>query len=43
MRTITKDIRITVGVSLQKAPDRVYDRTVTNVAYTLLAATITER
>ena len=31
------------GVSLQKAPDRTYDRTATNVTYTLLAATITEQ
>ena len=31
------------GVSLQKAPDRTWDRTATNVTYTLLAATITEQ
>ena len=31
------------GVSLQKAPDRVFDRTASNVAYTFLAATITEQ
>ena len=31
------------GVSLQKVPDRVYDRTGTNVVYTLLATTITEQ
>ena len=31
------------GVSLQKAPDRTYDRTATNVSYTLLATTITEQ
>ena len=31
------------GVSLQKAPDRVFDRTAGNVAYTFLAATITEQ
>ncbi len=31
------------GVSLQKAPDRTYDRTATNVTYTLLATTITEQ
>ena len=30
------------GVSLQKVPDRTYDRTGTNLTYTLLAATITE-
>ena len=31
------------GVSLQKVPDRTYDRTGTNVTYTLLATTITEQ
>ena len=31
------------GVSLQKVPDRVYDRTETNVVYTLLATTITDQ
>ena len=31
------------GVSLQKVPDRVWDRTGTNVVYTLLAASITEQ
>ena len=31
------------GVSLQKAPDRTWDRTATNVTYTLLAATVTEQ
>ena len=31
------------GVSLQKAPDRVFDRTASNVAYTFLVATITEQ
>ena len=31
------------GVSLQKAPDRTWDRTATNVTYTLLAASITEQ
>ena len=31
------------GVSLQKIPDRVYDRTGTNVTYTLLAAKISEQ
>ena len=30
------------GVSLQKAPDRVFDRTAGNIAYVFLAATITE-
>ena len=34
---------ICTGVSLQKAPDRTWDRTATNVSYTLLAATITEQ
>ena len=34
---------ICTGVSLQKAPDRTYDRTATNVSYTLLATTITEQ
>ena len=31
------------GVSLQKVPDRTYDRTGTNLTYTLLATTITEQ
>ena len=31
------------GVSLQKAPDRTYDRTAANVTYTLLAVKITEQ
>ena len=31
------------GVSLQKVPDRTYDRTGTNVSYTLLAAMITDQ
>ena len=31
------------GVSLQKAPDRVFDRTAGTVAYAFLAATITEQ
>ena len=30
------------GLSLQKAPDRVFDRTAGNIAYTFLAATISE-
>ena len=34
---------IATGISLQKAPDRVFDRTATNVVYTLLAATISEQ
>ena len=34
---------ICTGVSLQKAPDRTWDRTATNVSYTLLAATISEQ
>ena len=34
---------VCTGVSLQKMPDRTYDRTATNVTYTLLAATITEQ
>ena len=34
---------VCTGVSLQKAPDRTWDRTATNVTYTLLAATITEQ
>ena len=45
--TITDSISgfrtICTGVSLQKAPDRTWDRTATNVSYTLLAATITEQ
>jgi hypothetical protein len=31
------------GGSLQKVPDRTFDRTGTNLTYTLLAATITEQ
>ena len=31
------------GLSLQKAPDRVFDRTAGNVSYTFLAATISEQ
>jgi len=31
------------GVSLQKVPDRTFDRTATNLTYTLLAATISEQ
>ena len=31
------------GVTVQKAPDRTYDRTSTNLTYTLLAANITEQ
>ena len=31
------------GLSLQKAPDRVFDRTAGNIAYTFLAATISEQ
>ena len=34
---------VATGVSLQKAPDRVFDRTASNVAYTFLATTITEQ
>ena len=34
---------VCTGVTLQKIPDRVYDRTATNLTYTLLAATITEQ
>lgn len=30
-------------VMLQKVPDRVFDRTATNLVYTLLAATIAEQ
>ncbi len=45
--TITDNVSgfktICTGVSLQKAPDRTYDRTATNVTYTLLATTITEQ
>ncbi len=45
--TITDNISgfktVCTGVSLQKAPDRTYDRTATNVTYTLLATTITEQ
>ena len=45
--TITDNVSgfktVCTGVSLQKAPDRTYDRTATNVTYTLLATTITEQ
>ena len=34
---------VCTGVTLQKVPDRVFDRTATNVVYTLLATTITEQ
>ena len=34
---------ICTGVSLQKVPDRTFDRTGTNLTYTLLATTITEQ
>ncbi len=34
---------VCTGVTLQKVPDRVFDRTGTNLTYTLLAATITEQ
>ena len=34
---------ICTGLSLQKVPDRVYDRTSTNLTYTFLATTITEQ
>ncbi len=45
--TITDNVSgfqtVCTGVSLQKVPDRTWDRTGTNVTYTLLAATITEQ
>ena len=34
---------VCTGVTLQKVPDRVFDRTGTNLTYTLLATTITEQ
>ena len=34
---------VCTGVTLQKVPDRVFDRTGTNLTYMLLAATITEQ
>lgn len=34
---------VCTGVSLQKVPDRSYDRTATNVSYILLATTISEQ
>ena len=34
---------VCTGVTLQKVPDRVFDRTATNQVYTLLATTITEQ
>ena len=45
--TITDNVSgfktICTGVTLQKSPDRTYDRTATNVSYTLLAAMIAEQ
>ena len=34
---------VSTGVSMQKVPDRTFDRTGTNLTYTLLATTITEQ
>ena len=34
---------VCTGVSMQRSPDRVFDRTASNVAYTFLATTITEQ
>ena len=34
---------VCTGVTLQKVPDRVFDRTATNLVYTLLATTVTEQ
>ena len=34
---------VATGVSLQKVPDRVFDRTATNLVYTFLATTISEQ
>ena len=34
---------VCTGVTLQKVPDRAFDRTGTNLTYMLLAATITEQ
>ena len=45
--TITDNVSgfktVYTGVNLQKSPDRTYDRTATNLTYTLLATTITEQ
>ena len=41
--TVSRFSTVCTGVSLQKAPDRTWDRTATNVTYTLLATTITEQ
>ena len=45
--TITDNVSgfqtVCTGVSLQKMPDRTYNRTATNVSYALLATTITEQ
>ena len=45
--TITDSISgyktICTGVSLQKVPDRNYDRTATNITYSLLAASVAEQ
>jgi hypothetical protein len=38
-----KRMIVCTGVTLQKVPDRAFDRTGTNLTYTLLAATITEQ
>ena len=34
---------VCTGVSLQKVPDRTFDRTATNLTYVLLATTISEQ
>ena len=41
--SITGYKTVCTGVSLQKVPDRTWDRTATNVNYTLLATNITEQ
>ncbi len=44
IQDIVSGLTITcTGVSLQKIPDRTYDRASTNVSWTLLAATITDQ
>ena len=41
--SVTGQTIVCTGVSLQKVPDRTFDRTATNLTYTLLATTITEQ
>ena len=42
-RTVLCYPDVCTGVTLQKVPDRVFDRTGTNLTCTLLATTVTEQ